>query len=112
MYREHGQYVQAETLYLRALSIREQALEPYHLDTAETLHGLAMLREVQGNQIEAATFYQRALSIRERVLGSQHSRTTQTRERLRLVLVTQGETQEAAQLEGAPAKQTEMKREL
>jgi hypothetical protein len=42
------QYVQAEPLYKRALSIRERALGPEHPDVAHSLHSLAWLYYVQG----------------------------------------------------------------
>src|SRR5439155_15071083 len=38
---DHASYTLAESLYVRALSIREQELGPQHLDTAKSLHNLA-----------------------------------------------------------------------
>ncbi len=90
LYREQGEYAEAERFFQRTLSIREQALEPYHPDTAVTLHGFAALREAQGDLQEAASLYRRALMISEYVYGLQHPKTTNTRDRLCVVLVALG----------------------
>ncbi|MGH2478739.1 MAG: tetratricopeptide repeat protein, partial [Ktedonobacteraceae bacterium] len=71
--RVRGQYKQAEPLYLRALRIGEQVLEPAHLDMALSLNGLALLYEGQGKYEQAEALHQRALHIGELVLGPVHS---------------------------------------
>jgi tetratricopeptide (TPR) repeat protein len=43
LYKEHGQYSKAKSLYGRALAIREQQLGPDHPDTATNLGYLAIL---------------------------------------------------------------------
>jgi len=40
---EQGLYVEAEPLFKRALTIREKAPTPNHLELAQSLQGLAML---------------------------------------------------------------------
>lgn len=74
--------VEAESLYQRALHIRERQLGPEHPDTATTLHALAVFRERQGHHQEALALLDRALAIREQTLGPEHPRTCATRERL------------------------------
>ena len=41
LYREQGQYAEAEPLYQRALAIAEKALGPEHLEVAMSLNNLA-----------------------------------------------------------------------
>ena len=43
LYDRQGQYEQAESLYQRALTIREQQLGPLHPDTAQSLNNLGEL---------------------------------------------------------------------
>jgi tetratricopeptide (TPR) repeat protein/transcriptional regulator with XRE-family HTH domain len=63
--RDGGQYRQAESLFLRALRLREHLLGLTHPDVAHTLHGLAMLFFIQGKYTEAEPLYLRALDIFE-----------------------------------------------
>src|SRR5581483_8032107 len=69
---EHAMYAQAESLYLRALGIREQCFGSEHPQTAASLNHLAILHRDNGNYREAEPFYQRALRIREQQLGPHH----------------------------------------
>ncbi len=66
---EHGEYAQAEPLFVRALAIRERALGPDHLDVATSLNELAVLYEHQGRYAEAEPLYLGAIAIREKALG-------------------------------------------
>jgi len=43
IYKKQQKYVEAESLYKRALAIWEQQLGPEHLDTASSLNTLALL---------------------------------------------------------------------
>jgi hypothetical protein len=43
LYKEHGQYSKAKSLYVCALAISEQQLGPNHLHTASNLINLAIL---------------------------------------------------------------------
>jgi tetratricopeptide (TPR) repeat protein len=65
LYREQGNYAEAEPLYQRELRIREQALGPEHPDVAYPLNGLAILYSDQSNYAKAEPLYQRALVIQE-----------------------------------------------
>jgi tetratricopeptide (TPR) repeat protein len=70
LYHDQGRYVEAEPLYLRSLSIREQQLGQDHLDVVLNLGTLAKLLRVQGRYPEAEPLCLRALAIRERKLGA------------------------------------------
>jgi tetratricopeptide (TPR) repeat protein len=69
---ERGQYAKAEPLYVRALAIREKALDPEHPDVAQSLNNLAGLYNNQGQYAKAEPLYQRALAIWEKALGPEH----------------------------------------
>ena len=75
IYESLGDYVQAETLYQRALAIGEQKLGAEHPDVALFLNNLAFLAEKQGQYQHALEIYQRALSIYKHVLGVDHPTT-------------------------------------
>ena len=70
-----------------------------HPETAETIHGLAQLRESQGNSEEARVWYTRALGIREQVYGAHHHKTTESRNHLTTLLYAMGRPEEAARHE-------------
>ncbi len=70
--RDRAQYEEAESLFLRALSIQEHTLSVEHVQVASTLYGLALLYNKQGKYEEAEPLYRRALHLRERALGSEH----------------------------------------
>jgi tetratricopeptide (TPR) repeat protein len=63
---------EAETLYRRALAIKETLLGADHPDVAVTLNNRALLLKQQGNPAEAATMYKRALAIFERTVTPTH----------------------------------------
>jgi tetratricopeptide (TPR) repeat protein len=70
-----GRYPEAEPLYVRSLSIREQQLGADHPDTASILNNLAGLYESMGRYPEAEPLYVRSLSICEQQLGADHPST-------------------------------------
>ncbi|MCH8269351.1 MAG: tetratricopeptide repeat protein, partial [Acidobacteria bacterium] len=72
VYRDQGQYTEAELLYQRALEIREKALGPEHPDVAVSLNNLAEMYHTQGKYGEAESLFLRSLAIREKVLGPEH----------------------------------------
>ena len=90
-----AQFEQAEPLYQRVLHIREQALEPEHLQMAAPLNGLANLYKEQGKYEQAEPFYQRALTIRERHLGSTHRQTAKSLDGLAILYERQGKYEQA-----------------
>src|SRR5437867_4263322 len=93
-----GKYSEAEELYKRALTIREQALGASHPDVGQTLHNLALVYQAQGKYDEAEGLYKRALAIREKALGANHRDVGQTLNNLALVYRDQGKYGEAAAL--------------
>jgi tetratricopeptide (TPR) repeat protein len=63
---------QAESIYRRALAIKETLLGADHPDIAVTLNNLALLLKQQGHPTDAATIYKRALTIFERTVTPTH----------------------------------------
>ena len=70
----HGRaaYAEAETMFCRALAIREKQLDPNHPEVAASLNNLALLFDNQGKNSEAEPLYRRALAIDEKALGKEH----------------------------------------
>lgn len=62
-------------MYQQALSISEQAFGLEHHRVAESLHGLALLYQREGNGEQAEALFQRTLQIREQHLGRDHPET-------------------------------------
>jgi tetratricopeptide (TPR) repeat protein len=73
--QEHARYQEAESLFLRALSMRERLLGVEHPDTATCLNNLAELYREQGKYTKAEPLFLRALQIREQKLGAEHPDT-------------------------------------
>src|SRR5262245_53502792 len=65
-------YDEAIALVERALSRREKALGPDHLDVAAALYSLALLYRAKRDYAHAEPLSQRALAIREKALGPDH----------------------------------------
>jgi tetratricopeptide (TPR) repeat protein len=72
---EHSMYSQAETLYRRALAMRERQWGAEHPQVASSLHHLAVLERANGNYAQAEPLFQRALAMREQQLGPDHLET-------------------------------------
>jgi len=62
-------FAQAETHLLRAISIRESAFGPDHVELADSLSNLAAIYRAQGKDAEAESLLLRALTITETPLG-------------------------------------------
>ncbi len=67
----HGRLTDAETMLVRALSIREKA-GARGADSAPELTSLALLREKQGRHGDAEALHKRVISAIERSLGATH----------------------------------------
>jgi len=93
-----AQYLTAEPLYKRALSIQEKVLGAEHPDTAMSLNNLAELLNDQGKYEEAEPLYRRALSIQEKVMRAEHPDTATSLDNLALLLNNQGKYEEAEPL--------------
>jgi tetratricopeptide (TPR) repeat protein len=90
-----GRYTEAQSLYQRALHIREQVFGPDHPKVADVLHCLAALFGDQGRYEEAKPLYQRTLSIREQALGPDHPRLASTLNNLAILCQDQRRYEEA-----------------
>lgn len=70
--REYSSFAEAESLYLRALFLREQNLGADHPDNARTLGHLADLYKNHRRYEGAETLYNRSLKLRQKNLGEGH----------------------------------------
>jgi nephrocystin-3 len=86
-----GSFFAAETLYKKALEIRENILGSDHPDTAISLNNLASLLYNKGDYSAAEPLYQRALDIRKKVLGAEHPDTASSLNNLAFLLDKKGE---------------------
>ncbi|MEB3164920.1 MAG: tetratricopeptide repeat protein, partial [Prochlorothrix sp.] len=93
-----GRYSEAEPLYKRSLSIREEQLGADHPDTAQSLNNLAALYQSQGRYSEAEPLYKRSLLIREQQLGADHPDTATSLNNLAGLYESQGRYSEAEPL--------------
>lgn len=67
-----GLYQEAEPLLAEALALRERELGPRHLEVAESVLDLGMLRLIQSRE-DAEPLLRRAVALREELLGPDHS---------------------------------------
>jgi tetratricopeptide (TPR) repeat protein len=93
--QDRARYQEAEPLYLRALRIREQPLEPEYLQVATSLDELAILYSKQSKYVEAEPLYLRALAIRKQELGPEHPETAEIMHGLALFRDAQNDSEEA-----------------
>ncbi len=73
-----SEYDKSESLYKKALKIREEVLGENHLDTATSYNNLASLYKSKGAYAEAELLFEKALKIREEVLGKNHPDTAES----------------------------------
>jgi WD40 repeat protein/tRNA A-37 threonylcarbamoyl transferase component Bud32/tetratricopeptide (TPR) repeat protein len=83
---------QADPLLTEALAIRRRLHPEPTLDTAMTLHSLAVLRTLQSRFDESKAAASEALEIRKKLLGDDHQDTVDTKFVLAFALGTQGNT--------------------
>ncbi|MBA2396948.1 MAG: tetratricopeptide repeat protein, partial [Ktedonobacteraceae bacterium] len=98
---DRARYEDAEALYVRALSIREQVLGEEHADTATSLNNLAEMYRKQGKHLEAEQLCVRALVICEHVLGREHPSTRLVRRNYVGLLRKMGRNKDAKRVEGS-----------
>lgn len=65
LYCNQGKYAQAETLYQRALAIREKVLGPEHPDTITADLNLALLYRNKGDHSKAASLFKHLIATIE-----------------------------------------------
>ncbi|MFQ5501616.1 MAG: tetratricopeptide repeat protein [Phycisphaerae bacterium] len=68
-YRALGRFEEAEEHYQVAIKTRRELLGDSHVEIAQSLNALALLRRDQGDYDEAERFLNEALSMRRRLLG-------------------------------------------
>ncbi len=95
LYQARGKYKPAESLFRRALSIREQVLGGTHFDTAQSLSSLAGLYDAQGNYEQAELLHRRALAIYGQAV---HPRVIHCLNNLAASLLYQGKYEQAEPL--------------
>ncbi|HIJ83276.1 MAG TPA: CHAT domain-containing protein, partial [Magnetococcales bacterium] len=98
LYRNQGQYAQAEPLHKRSLAIREKALGPDHPGVALGLNNLAGLYRTQGQYAQAEPLYKRSLAIWEKALGPEHPDVAQSLNNLAELYRNQGQYAQAEPL--------------
>jgi CHAT domain-containing protein/tetratricopeptide (TPR) repeat protein len=94
-FHDQVQYARCESLWSRALAIREEKLNPADPRIASSLHYLGLVYYRQGRYDEAEPLYRRALAIRERTLGSEHLDVAKTLNNLGNLYSDQGNYGEA-----------------
>lgn len=77
--RALGNHTDAQTLFLKSLTIREKFLGKEHPDVGTTLKNLAELYREVGRNDEAAQLYHRAVIIVEKSLGPNHPAVSELR---------------------------------
>jgi tetratricopeptide (TPR) repeat protein len=99
VYRGHGLHAEAETLYKRALEIREKVFGPDHEAVAGSLNSLGWLYQLQGRYADAEPLYKGALEIREKVFGPDHADVAGSLMPLAVLYKRQGRYAEAERLD-------------
>ncbi|KST62245.1 tetratricopeptide repeat protein [Mastigocoleus testarum] len=69
IYREKGNYNQAEALYLRSLAIKEKLMGTEHFYVAHVLNDLVILYKLQKNYTKAESLLLRSLAIYEKKIA-------------------------------------------
>jgi len=98
VYRDEGQYAQAEVLYSQTLEKRRRVLGPEHPDTLEVLADLASLYQRQGKYAFAETHAVQALAGRRHSLGSEQTATMAAAADLALAYLSRGKFDESEPL--------------
>ena len=96
--RQQGASAEAESLYRRALDIREREQGPDHPDVAMVLNNLAVLKATGGDYDAAEPLLERALQIRESALGEESLLTAQSLSNLALLRAARGNAEGAEPL--------------
>jgi tetratricopeptide (TPR) repeat protein len=91
---------EAESLYERALTIREKMLGAEHPTVATSLNDLALLYYDQGQYGKAESFSQRAVAIQEKVFGPEDPEVAECLNSLALLYYHQGQYEKTEPLFG------------
>jgi len=95
IYDESHRYDQAESVYKRALTIREKALGPDSSDVATTLNNLANLYKDESKYALAEPIYNRVLSIYSKTTGADSQYMAMAYSNLGALYRTEGKNKEA-----------------
>jgi len=95
---QRARFAEAESLFLQALRLQEQALEVHHPLVTETLNGLAMLYWSQGKYQQAEPLFQQVLHLREQSLDSEHPLVAEALHGLGILYAEQEKYEEAEPL--------------
>jgi CHAT domain-containing protein len=96
---QQGRYAGAESLFKRALDIREKVLGSEHPDVGQSLDNLALVYAREGRYADAEPLFKRALAIREKVLGPEHLDVAESLNNLAVNYIKQGRYTDAEPLE-------------
>jgi tetratricopeptide (TPR) repeat protein len=77
---DQARYAEAENLYHRSITLKEQLFGPDHPDVALAVGNLGVLYAKQGRYAEASDCYRRALDIFEATLAPDHPKRVTCRE--------------------------------
>jgi tetratricopeptide (TPR) repeat protein len=95
IYRELGEYDQAERLLSKALGVRRQLLGETNTEVAATMHELGEVLRERNRLGEAEKLHRHALAIREQVLGTENEQVPASLGLLAKTLWERGQLQEA-----------------
>ena len=99
IYRELGQYNQAEQLLSKALDLRRRRLGETNTEVAAIMHELAEVLRERNRLEEAEAMHRSALALRERSLGSDNEDVPASLDLLAKTLCERGQFQEAETLQ-------------
>lgn len=98
VHRLQGSLEQAESLYLRAIALDEQALAPDSPELATSLNNLALVYRAQDRLGEAERLYERSLSILQSAHGPYHPKVAKSLNNLAVLYEAQGRIRDARTL--------------
>lgn len=93
--KRQGDRLAARDLYLRALALQEEHLDPEDPNIASTLNNLGTIEVELGDYSQTLAYHRRALAIREAALGPDHEWVAETLNNLASVLGYLGQFEEA-----------------
>ncbi|MBO0801407.1 MAG: tetratricopeptide repeat protein, partial [Blastocatellia bacterium] len=98
LYKRRGDYMQAESLYLRALNTQEKLLGPENRDVGTTLNSLAVIYTDRGDYAKAESMLKRAISIQEKSRGTDNPETARAMSNLARIYRDKGDYAQAEPL--------------
>ena len=93
--KELGQFAEAKTHFMKALTIQEKTLKPENIEFGTTYAWLGLVEMNMGNYQEAKTYFLKTLAIKEKFLPSDHPNLATSYNNLGSVEKNMGNYQEA-----------------